>query len=379
MKKLQKIKDVDNSENNLNYFMLDKNFKKGFYKEGESIICEAKGRIGQNCLLSDSNELKYFITTYKGQSGSPIFLRKKNKKSSFIKNLTHPKYNSQTQDEYDYFFIGIHSRSPEEVIKKEEESFFFNRNSLEKSSLADASTAFNASGSSSGSSNSSLNLKSSKLTSNSDIDFITKTNFANYNIGLKITKKIVDSVKELLFKKKENLNYNLNSINEIPIQSTESLYYPVSLFISGERILRGVFSKFAKMEALFKVAEKLSEINKTFLGFYFLNEIINYDEKNIKISIEDLLNCLKTEDRKEISLEIEVDFESLGKNIGEKLVSKIKETEDDDLYKNKERNIILIKYVFESISFLQGKFMNIYGMTFDAIKSYVFSAFNFDN
>ena len=239
--------------------------------------------------------------------------------------------------------------------------------------------------------------RKSKLSTNSNsdqIDFITKTKFSNYNIGLKISNNIVKAIKELLFKKKENLTYilNYNRINDPNVINTnrvnkkclrseegvlEPVFYTVSLFISGDKIIRGVFDKTVTIEVLFKLAEKISEINKRYLAFTFLNELIIYDEKNIKLTIEDLVTYLKktSKPQLELCLDIEVDYDTLGQNIGQRLVNKMYELEDEILKDESKRNIILIRYVFDSVAFLQGKFMNIHGMTFDAVKKYVFKVF----
>jgi len=75
------------------------------------IMSESKGNlIGLNYEEGDDNAekdiikaIKYQISTYKGQSGSPIFLR--------IKRMTE-KLNMQTKSKnnYIYQFIGLHSR-----------------------------------------------------------------------------------------------------------------------------------------------------------------------------------------------------------------------------------------------------------------------------
>ena len=377
-KKIESLKELNQHDDNLNYYMFDKNFGKHFYQEGDNVICEAMGRLGMTCLNDDSDELKYFITTYKGQSGSPIFIRRKNKKSSFIKNLTHPKFSSDSQDEYDYFLIGIHSRSSEEVIKKDYDdcSFYLKGNSIEKS-IGDLSTTLSASNLSSNLVNESINLKT-KVTSSFDKDFLTKTNYANYNIGLKISKKVVNSIKQSLSKKVEDVSFIMSSMTSFQnYLQFNPKYYPVSLCISGEKIVRGAFNEKVQLDVLFKIAEKVYEIDKNYLCFGFLNEFINYNERNIKNTIGDLVNCFKGNE-KEITLEIEVDFQNLGADIGRNLLMKIKDS-GIKLEIEKDRNIILIKYIFESIKFLQGKFINIYGMTFDAVKSHLFKEFNFIN
>ncbi len=140
--------------------------------------------------------------------------------------------------------------------------------------------------------------------------------------------------------------------------------------------MRGVFCKFVSLEILFRIIEKIAEVDKKYLGVTFQNEPIHYEEKPSKLKIKDLLNYLD-EDKKEISLDIEVDYESLGVELGKKIVCKIN---DSDIKIHKmtiiDRNIILIKYIFESVSFLQGKFMNIYGSTFNSVKGYIFSVYS---
>lgn len=149
---LVKSSIFSNNLNKLNIMKLDNNSKKGFSKEildyvilnsenkevnnkfneirvkliGKSCLSESKGR------LDDFEEaLKYKISTYKGQSGSPIFLRIKKEilneyyRSDYKENSNTSYYNSykDNSDDYDYdnnnatnkeefayIFIGIHSR-----------------------------------------------------------------------------------------------------------------------------------------------------------------------------------------------------------------------------------------------------------------------------
>ena len=58
---------------------------------------------------SDQNELNYMITTYKGQSGSPLFIRVKNEK---LIEMKREDLINCVNDKYSFIFLGLHSRSP---------------------------------------------------------------------------------------------------------------------------------------------------------------------------------------------------------------------------------------------------------------------------
>jgi len=75
------------------------------FDKDKLIMSESKGELDEK---HDNNKsFKYQISTYKGQSGSPIFLRSLKVNNNINNNNSSYCY----EDEYDYRLIGLHSRS----------------------------------------------------------------------------------------------------------------------------------------------------------------------------------------------------------------------------------------------------------------------------
>ena len=193
-----------------------------FYEDDQFVLCEAKGKLcnynfskmeTENKNSNNKNELRYMITTYGGQSGSPIFLRIKNK-------------NSKSDDCYDYILIGIHSRCPiESIIPEINEKYFpgvrsgifsptiyeekedssseinYEREPLNlEKRLKENSKIFLIENKNSSCSSNKNEKDSLSIIQNS---FLARTPVSDYNIGLKLTPEVVENIKILIRNKRK--------------------------------------------------------------------------------------------------------------------------------------------------------------------------------
>jgi len=204
------------------------------------------------------------ITSYKGQSGSPIFIRIKN--SKLIKMKKENLINCFS-DKYSYIFLGLHSRSPENfepIIKNkshlglskiiEEENKIQNSTHMNTNkNIQNINKTINININVNEDLNDlkiKIDLKSliekhgvsvinelkniqdnSLFLNNSDYkqikkqsaikEFLTKNNYSLYNVGLKINRNIFNKIKESIIlsrnlrnsNKELNLNYNMEHKN----------------------------------------------------------------------------------------------------------------------------------------------------------------------
>lgn len=277
-------------------------------------------------------ELNYMITTYKGQSGSPLFIRIKNQR--LIEMNREDLINCQN-NKYSFIFIGLHSRSPEyfEPINKTKYQNFLSKNNLSNSNsilsenlskeydnqnkqktinininlneeIRDLNININLNSliekhgakiinnqlDSSAFSNNKINefiFKKDMLIK----EFLKKNNYCSYNVGLKIDKEIFKNIKKLISKsratRKEKETNTVQEgltmtscdasksfyINEkSKISNNEPNYMLVNIHIYDEYIVKGAFNITSNMNILFEIASEYLEVDKKY--FY-----INIDDK----------------------------------------------------------------------------------------------------
>jgi hypothetical protein len=377
------------------------NFDSIFYSENQSVICEARGRFFDN---ENSENLTYIISTYAGQSGSPIFLRLK-KKNLHTDSSIGRKYNS---DEFEYILVGIHSRCP--LI----ESSINNLSNFENSQNL-SSNEFNLT-------NSTVNLEVLKNS------FIGVTGISPYNLGVRLNSKILVNLKNLVLQKRSEIScinllqgkgtriLNSSLSGNLLLNFFYSQYVFINVFIYGDVLFQGIFKKEIDLFSLFFISEGLLEIKSNFLilknpsndkNFYFGDKIkifeilkenyesnisINEEQKsdnnnqcshNIeeidlnKISNISYFNFFENLMLPKLSLHLEVDINSLGLNLKNKIFNKLRDYDEGFERKIKKKNkkfqLGIVKNIFDEINYVYKKSIYLHGLLFKDIKEKIFS------
>ncbi len=429
-------------------------------------------------LTTKTKELNYMITTYKGQSGSPLFIRIKNEK--LIEMKKEDLINCEN-DKYSYIFLGLHSRSSDyikpinkinsannnpnnpnnlfEVMnqtnKKTMSNFFTDQNidhnqtnniinininlNNEINDLninIDFKTLIQKHGISKlkdiiikSHKNNTRNINNQSPNNNTKKenvihDFLSKNNFCNYNIGLKIDqftfKKIKNSIiKARIFKDNEsNIDIKMNDLTYFSnmkkytnFSNEDSNYYNIYkngimnnilhekkyiliyIRVYDEYVVKGIFNITSFVDVLFEVASKYLEVDKKFILLSYKDHLLDFE----KCSGEFILNVFKNktfinEDPANINNDMENDrnpslifreiistnfilnidkySDVLSQKLFSKLHDNIKNFEENKVYNNSNTsNIkIVIKYIFNEIQIFFEKSLTLYGVLFDAIK-----------
>lgn len=371
-----------------------------FYNDSQSVLCEAKGRLTN--FFKKSEDLKYLITTYGGQSGSPIFFRIKRKYLNNAISNKKPSLNSHKAEkllnEYEYIFLGIHSRCSKDATRLNPKcSLYPNTIKEDDSDLIlekDSSGAISMEGEII----MKKNHKQSKFNpySNSDIkdSFLSKTLYTNYNLGLKLSSKLVDNLKKMILKKRSDLGFILNNSRTSGVKSNkssknlvniitsipQSSYIHLNLYTFDDILFSGMFHKQSILLSLFETGEALFKIPAQHIYIRdHCNKTYSY-EKDHSITIQQILtqsslgeenNFLNT-----YSFLYELDVEKYGIVVANKLLKKLKDF-DDQIEKKlakKEKNVLIktVKYIFDEIQFLHSKSIYFHGLLFKVIKEKLF-------
>jgi len=341
----QKKLDKTFSNTNLNVNGTDyivfghESFNKDFdHSETEKLVMsESKG----NLIEEDGDSIiKYKISTYKGQSGSPIFLRVKK-----LTNINSPIGAEQPEQkhEYIYHFIGLHSRrgptNEEQTDPKE--------GCIEPDSELNDQV-----------NEGKIELKSSTNIVNSRNELVRIHGLCAYNIALSIlgrsTKKIINAIKDL------NSSLEKKNFNNLPLQ-TNTKFILVKLLMNDEEKLTGLFKKTTSMELIFSLGAKVLNISKEYILIKDLQytdteeTIHNYGYDNTKV-IGDLSVSNGT-----AMYEVMVNFKKYGELLANKIFQKFLENYDleiDQLKKDFIRKYS--KKLFQAIFSEINNFENVY-------------------
>ncbi len=305
------------------------------------VMSESKGYLLEN-KENLENLIKYKITTYKGQSGSPIFLRIKrlmNKESYCDKDQTEKKH------VYIYHFIGLHSRrGPTEEEQITHRSFI----DTENGDLTDSRNELVKI--------TDLKMEKSNVNYNPNDELVKIHGICDYNMALsiigKMTKKISSVVRE----------FNLqNSYFSTLTPKLNSNYVLIKLMMNDEEKLLGLFKKSTQLELVFLLGGKILNIPKEYVLIRDLSNpdfdlIQNYNFDNNKI-----LGDLIEDNNSFINYELELNFKKYGETLANKITEKFMENYDlemDQLKKNFEKKYS--KKLFQAIFAEICSFENIY-------------------
>ena len=354
------------SLNGIDYIVLnEKDLNKEFdlNDADKQIMSESKGK-----LVIDDNEknfnLRYKISTYKGQSGSPIFLR--------YKRISNSK-----KGEYVYQFLGLHSRRgplknfyesekmnqltenllTSDIPGREHNTVFKNKNNIEDN-FDDIKKK------------SDLSYNDTKKNYN---EIVILNGSCDYNCAVSILGSTIPKIVSLVHKYLEDVKQTENEISTNKIKS-EFVY--TKLLLNDEVKFSGLFKRYVPLSVLFSFGSKIFNVPKEYilledianpLGLSIQN--FNYDQnKKLSEVMEDPDNSSS------ISFELMLNIKKYGEFIANNILQKYLENydlEESQLKKDFKKHMKgLFHIIFREIN----KFENIpltYGKLFKKIRKMI--------
>lgn len=380
----------------------DKLISKNSEEEKKLLMSESHGK------LEDCQEaLKYKISTYKGQSGSPIFLklrkiggneneRLSNKKTEinieksnpFVENVNiYSNDLANSDSEFIYIFIGIHSRRGpllyDSLMLKEiddENHAYFGLDSRvdllgDDNELDKVETSVKRM--------KSMSICSRNIPKNSenkpnDLDDFTNMimthGVCEFNEGLLIMGNKVNPIclaagKTDTLKAVQSVSTTAPRIDNFKATS----YKSISLTLSGKEKILGLFHKDSKFETLFEFGASILNID---INYVILNLIKNKHEKKFNSKYDNTKRLGQVLDDEQFTAVFEVDINmKYGDELGKKVLDKYLENYDVEMSEIKEEfKEKHMKTLFDSIFDEIGMFIEIpplYGKLFNKIRSYI--------
>ena len=359
------------SLNGIDYIVLnEKDLNKEFdlNDADKQIMSESKGK-----LVIDDNEknfnLRYKISTYKGQSGSPIFLRYKR-----ISNIK--------KGEYVYQFIGLHSRRgplknfyESEKMSQLTENLFTNdiqgieilnfpikNNNINKISFDDNFDDFKK--------KSNIILNDNKKNYN---EIVILNGSCDYNCAVSILNSTIPKIVSLIENNIKEIKNLEKSISQNIIKS-EFIY--TKILLNDEVKLTGLFKSYVPLSILFSFGSKIFKVPKEYIlledianPFGLSIQNFNYDQnKKLCEALEDPDNSSS------ISFELNLNIKKYGEFLANNILEKYLENydlEESQLKKDFKKHIKgLFHIIFREIN----KFENIpltYGKLFKKIRKMI--------
>lgn len=360
---LSSIKD-----NGIDYIILDlKEYNREFDSSDVNKLIMSES-CGEMELSSDKESISYKISTYKGQSGSPVFLKYKNEKTNT----------------YVYSFLGIHSRrgpSRGEILYEHGHS----PNCTNSSSLATNENSYT-------SENNIFHIQNQDK--QSLMDFIANNNvgkingICDYNLAVAIygnkKAKIIDKINNTLHqgviqktqKKKSNTNCNSKYYDYLNKQDVFTSFILVKLYENNQLKCQGVFKNTMKMDIIFSFASQISNIPTEFILLYEGDDILNYNYDSIKsirtILKEEEMSTMNNNNMSLLTLHIGVKYKAYGEFLGEVILNKLFSqnefnkpfTNDNPITKQ------IFSEIFKEIHFLRNNPL-VYGKLFKKIRKHL--------
>ena len=359
------------SLNGIDYIVLnEKDLNKEFdlNDADKQIMSESKGK-----LVIDDNEknfnLRYKISTYKGQSGSPIFLRYKR-----ISNIK--------KGEYVYQFIGLHSRRgplknfyESEKMSQLTENLFTNdiqgieilnfpikNNNINKISFDDNFDDFKK--------KSNIILNDNKKNYN---EIVILNGSCDYNCAVSILNSTIPKIVSLIENNIKEIKNLEKSISQNIIKS-EFIY--TKILLNDEVKLTGLFKSYVPLSILFSFGSKIFKVPKEYIlledianPFGLSIQNFNYDQnKKLCEALEDPDNSSS------ISFELNLNIKKYGEFLANNILEKYLENydlEESQLKKDFKKHMKgLFHIIFREIN----KFENIpltYGKLFKKIRKMI--------
>ena len=248
---------METNYNIIPYILFDEIEKiKDIYNDNpdkDLVMTHSKGKILSILLEKTNNIIKYRITTYKGQSGSPIFL--KNIKTNQLR------------------FLGLHSRRGPVIDIMKIIKLYCNKNNLNKSF----------------SYQSSFISKKNKSIENL-IDPVNGV--CDFNIALGFNKETILKISQICYNQTVPMilsDYNIDSI-----------YFNITLLIyKSNKVINGIFKRNLMLEDIFIISSKIIGIDVDYILLRDNTEMI-YNYYNV--DIRDLIRKYKDDIMKNVSM-----------------------------------------------------------------------------
>jgi len=293
------------------------------------VMTHSKGKVLSIISENKNNIIKYRITTYKGQSGSPIFLKD-------IKN-------NQLR------FLGLHSRRGPVIDVMKIIKLYYNKKNLNRSFSYESSSL----------------PKKNKFLENL-IDPVNGV--CDFNIALGFNKETILKISQICYAQTVPMflsDYNIDSI-----------YFNISLLIyKSNKVINGLFKRNLMLEDIFIISSKIIGIDVDYILLRDNTEMIynyNFDkEKTLEevfnynnIVIEDLVYYQKF-------FEIGINIKAYCEDSSNEIISKFLSNNYIKINQLKENlsqhSILLFKSIFEHLSSIDCK-LQIYGEIFKKIR-----------
>lgn len=318
------------------------------------VMTESKGKI-----INSKNEgldvIRYRISTYKGQSGSPIFIRIK---------VNNNKNQDPSKPKYFYQFIGLHSRRGPMT-------------SLSTLFTKKINRSFSSHHSTMTSPRKKKPIKDEKIDSSIEfLTFLLKNNFnkcidgiCDFNIALGIQNQ---SLYKIIITARKTITPTI--LNDY---SPPSNYFNISFILPFSSLLvTGMFLPTVKLKTLFKICSKVLHIDIFFIA-------LKDGRGNIwspKFDNDVPLKNIFSDERQIHSLfffEIEIKFHSLAKNIVDNICQCNSVTVDVIKLNIHNYTKLIFAEIFESINGID-VMSNMYGELFQRIRSEVIKIIGID-
>ena len=331
------------------------------------IMSESKGKL---VIEDNENNIRYKISTYKGQSGSPIFLRYK-------------RISNSMKGEYVYQFLGLHSRRgplknfyesekmsqlTENLLTNEIQgieilNFPSKNNNINKVSYEDNLDDIQKK-------SNNINLIDNKKINN---EIVILNGSCDYNCAVSILNSTIPKIVSLIEK---NINEIKNLEDSISQKIIKSEFIHTKLLLNDEVKLTGLFKSYVPLSVLFSFGSKIFKVPKEYilledianpLGLSIQN--FNYDQnKKLCEAMEDPDNSSS------ISFELNLNIKKYGEFLANNILEKYLENydlEESQLKKDFKKHIKgLFHIIFREIN----KFENIpltYGKLFKKIRKMI--------
>jgi hypothetical protein len=334
--------------------------------------------------LKDDTSLKslrYPISTYKGQSGSPIFLRIK-------KNDNNPK------NKYIYVFIGLHSRRGPIISEKLNEITSSNQN-IENNINNEIKNTENFCISETENSSDSFPIQNKYLQLNKNLikpdymnkiggkfkaeeseykNLIMKNGICNYNVALNILGDTSKNIMDVIINNKDI------PTRDKPIMNSE--FVLVKLFDKENMALKGLFKNQLNMEVLFQVASDYKKLPIEFIRFKQCSDQFSKNYLTFNHDREKFLNKMieNEEENSELEFSININKNTYSKFIAENIYNKFSENFNMDKVKLDFKKYS--KHLFDTIfTELKGYNPNtsFYGKFFKLIRDYLLKKIGVEN
>lgn len=317
-------------QNGVDYVILgNEDYSKEFdtTDKDKLIMCESQGNLkGLNLDIEeddstfDQRAIKYQISTYKGQSGSPLFMR--------IKRITDKEGNSgKNKPSYIYQFIGLHSRRGPSM---NDDKFYESEkmNSMTENMMTSHPP---------GEMNPAL-LKKQKLISqdqpvkvDSYENEIVKVNgMCEYNMALSIMGETIKTIK--------SITGNYPASTTCQDNTLKSDYIHTKIILNDNVRLSGLFKRNVPLSILFSLGADLFKVPKEYILLRDMSHIdiphiqnYNFDsEKKLSEIMED------PEEQIAISFELMLNIKKYGEIMSEKILQKYLENYDLEINQMKK-------------------------------------------